>query len=264
MINFFKNIWSDIKQRKNLELYITLLVIIGVFLADILGVDTQTILVELVLATLAVLLYTIVDLRHTNRQVEEKLGQITTVPTAQNFFRRWDEGLFQKRFQFAQKELSLCAVANQIFIDKNQGEITGFLARGGKIRCLLVDLKSPTLGAAAERNTGSDRDPKTLAAQIALSIRSLKALAQQYPDQIEIRLMDHVPSAIITMVDPSERDGTLFITLNGFEQPHYTRPSMILNRADSGEWFDFYQASFEHMWKWEKTRVFEIGAGGAK
>ncbi len=264
MRNFFKNIWSDIKQRKNLELYITLLVIIGVFLADILGVDTQTILVELVLATLAVLLYTIVDLRHTNRQVEEKLGQIITVPTAQNFFRRWDEEPFRQRIRSAQKELCLCAVANHTFLARNLDEIGEFLIRGGKIRCILVDPKTPALNSASDRSSRYDKDPKILMAQINLSLQTLSELARQYPNQVEVRLVNHYFSAIITMVDVPEKTGTMFVTLNGFEQSDFARPSMILTKTDSGEWFDFYQTSFENLWNWSKTKPYNLAAGSTK
>jgi len=264
MGNFFKNIWSDIKQRKNLELYITLLVLIGVFLADIFGVETEAILIELVLAVLAMLLYTIVDLRRTNESVTEKLGQIITRPIAQNFFKRWDDEPFRQRFKSARKEMCMCAVANHTFVALNLDEISEFLTRGGRIRCVLVDPKTSAINSAAERSGGYDKDPKMLAAQIDLSLKSLGELARQYPNQIETRLMNHYPSAIITMLDASEKSGAMFVTLNGFEQPDYSRPSMVLNKADDGEWFEFYQTSFEHLWSWEKTKPYDLKAGSTK
>lgn len=66
------------------------------------------------------------------------------------------------------------------------------------------------------------------------------------------------------MIDASEQCGAMFVTLNGFEQPDYSRPSMVLNKADSGEWFEFYQTSFENLWNWEKIKPYHFKVGNIK
>ncbi len=70
MKTFFLDIWSDIRQRKNIELYLTLVIIVVVLMADIFGVDTEFALLEIVLATLAVLLLAIIENRHSNERLE--------------------------------------------------------------------------------------------------------------------------------------------------------------------------------------------------
>jgi len=76
MKEFLERAWHDIKQRKNLELYLVLVAIITVFVADTVGVDTTNALVEITLASLAVLLYGMIDVRHANENHSQKLSEL--------------------------------------------------------------------------------------------------------------------------------------------------------------------------------------------
>ena len=64
MKDFIELAWKDIKKRKNLELYVVLLAIVSVFVVSIFGVDTASTLVNITLAVLAVLLYGLIDTKH--------------------------------------------------------------------------------------------------------------------------------------------------------------------------------------------------------
>lgn len=71
MPNFFKRAWQDIViERKNIESYIVLAAIVIVIFADIVGVDTAEILIEIVLAVLGVFIYISIEHRHSLEQLK--------------------------------------------------------------------------------------------------------------------------------------------------------------------------------------------------
>ncbi len=76
MPNFFKRTWHDIFiERKNIELYIVLAAIVGVFGADVVGVDTADTLLEIVLAVLGVLIYISIEQRHSTEQLNNTIQE---------------------------------------------------------------------------------------------------------------------------------------------------------------------------------------------
>ncbi|MCB8947925.1 MAG: hypothetical protein H6653_07905 [Ardenticatenaceae bacterium] len=71
MPNFFKRAWNDIfVERKNIESYIVLAAIVIVIFADIVGVDTAEILIEIVLAVLGVFIYIGIEQSHAIEQLK--------------------------------------------------------------------------------------------------------------------------------------------------------------------------------------------------
>ena len=82
MQEFAQRAWRDIKQRKNLELYIILLAIIAVFLADTIGVNVFDSINSITLAALGVLLYSLIDTRHATEKSEQQLDHLNQSMTA--------------------------------------------------------------------------------------------------------------------------------------------------------------------------------------
>jgi hypothetical protein len=88
MKNFLKTTWSDIvEKQKNVELYLVLLVIVVIFIADIFGVETSSAITEIFLAALAILIYSTIDTRHFNEQIEDELkGQANRLDNLENHY----------------------------------------------------------------------------------------------------------------------------------------------------------------------------------
>ncbi len=67
--------------------------------------------------------------------------------------------------------------------------------------------------------------------------------------KVELRQVDHLPFAIITMIDHQSDEGVMYVTLNGFNQPSNARPSFTLLKKEDSRWFSFYEESYENIWK---------------
>jgi hypothetical protein len=74
---------------------------------------------------------------------------------------------------------------------------------------------------------------------------------------VEIRIVDILPSAVITMVDPDIGAAVLFVTVPGFRQRYVDSPSFLYYRRRERERFEFYQTTFEKIWTWEGCRPFD-------
>jgi len=246
-------IWKDIQARKNLDLYLTLVVAAAILVADLLGLNTQQIIFNVLLALLGLLAFGMLE----DRRVRERIAEaIEEGPFHHHqFFHEWDDRPFRARVKNA-RTLDLLAIANYVFLSQNSQSLKSLIARGGKIRCVLIDPRSEALVAATRLAVGYEKDPKYLTAQIELALQELAVLAQNADDlqQVQVRLVPILPFAIVTSVDADTDNGEMYITLNGFEQQPSSRPSFILSRAKEPKWFRFFQDSFERVWEMEEAR----------
>lgn len=92
--------------------------------------------------------------------------------------------------------LSTLAVTNHDFISLNEERLKEFIREGGSIRYILVD---PDGDAVKMFGPGPDSAERYLG-YICLEIVSRRAKLGR-PGSVEIKLIDHLPSAMITMLD---------------------------------------------------------------
>jgi hypothetical protein len=259
MEDFFKTVWSDIKQRKNLELYLALFASIIVLIVDIVGVETRSALMEVILVALAVLIYGLIDERHSTEEIERKLDDLVARDGRRNFFTKWSGDRFNERLKMAES-LSLLAVANQVFLSLHIEHIKQFLRKGGTLRCILVKPQREAMKMAADRSTAYEKEPANLVAQTNLALEMFREIAQETAseDRVEVRFIDHLPSEIVTIIDGQDEDGTMFVSLYGFEQPPPTRPSFVLHKQTERKWFEFFRSSFENLWNWQESEPVDL------
>jgi hypothetical protein len=259
MPKFVKAIWSDIRERKNIELYLALITIAVIFIADIFGVNTESALLEIALAVLALLAYGLLENRRSQERVELKVERVAVSQSATRFFKEWDDSAFREGLKTA-KSVSLLAIANYIFLSRNSEPIKQFLSRGGSLRCILVEPEGHAITMAADLASGHERQPKHLAAQVRLAIEQLRDLAAMSgSNRVQLKLVDFLPQAIITIIEHQNADGNMFVSLNGFNQPPTSRPSFTMRKSEDGRWFTFYQESYDDLWNWEQSRLIELG-----
>jgi hypothetical protein len=73
---FLKNAWQDIKDRKNIELYLTLAVALGLLAASIFGIQTTSAVMQLILVALTVLIYGMVSQKQFTDRTDKNFGQL--------------------------------------------------------------------------------------------------------------------------------------------------------------------------------------------
>ena len=253
----FRNIWQDIKKRRNIDLYLTLIVAFGVLVADLVGLSTERIISNVLLALMGLIALGLLEDRRAREQIVEAVAKMNMGKAVQ-VFHTWNDGPFRKRIRHG-KTLDLLAIANYIFVSQNVQLLADFLKQGGKIRYIIVDPQSQALTSASKIAIDFERDPKYLVVQIELTLQTLKALARNAePGKVQVKLIPVLPFAIMTSIDGSLDEGEMYVTLNGFEQSPVSRPSFILSQLHDSKWFLFFQDSFERLWTWEEGRVFRV------
>lgn len=251
MADILKSVWNDIKDRKNLEIYLTLVAAIVVLIADVVGVDASNVIFKVILTVLAVLLYINLEHRKNIEEIENSVKKFQT--TSVNFLNTWDDTNFKERIKTAES-LSLLAIANHVFLSQNSEVLNKFVEKG-ELRAILVDPSGNVMKMVSNLSYGYEKEAKPMEDLIGLCINQMKDFYQiskekkVSPPNVELKLVDHLPFAIITMIDHQSEEGVMYVTLNGFNQPSNTRPSFTLLKKEDSRWFSFYEESYENIWK---------------
>lgn len=257
MDNILKTIWNDIKERKNFEIYLALAAAIVVLIADVVGVDASNVIFKVILTVLAVLLY--INLEH-RKNIEDLDNSIKKFQaTSLNFLNTWNETDFKKRIETA-KSLSLLAIANHVFLSRNAEAITAFVSKGGKLRSILIDPSGNVIKMVSNLASGYEKETQTWEQLIEFCKKQMKEFNQFSKDnnKVELKQIDHLPFAIMTMIDHESDEGVMYVTLNGFDQPSNTRPSFTLLKKEDRKWFSFYEESYENIWEWKEAKQVQL------
>jgi hypothetical protein len=256
-------IWNEIRSGKNIDVYLTLAVCAIIVVLGVLGITSLAVISSAILATLILLAANALGDRRARERLEGTLSNLRNAEEAlcaTRFFSGWDNARFQKRLMTA-KELSLIAVSNYEIITEHAEDIKAFLIRGGKLRCILVDPDGLAIRMEADRGFGAERKPEYCSMQVKMSLQRMGELLDMTSDKgaVQVKLVDHLPSLKMTILDHSAADGLAFVTLeNGFAQPYSQRPSFVVCKEFDSKWFNYYQQHFENIWEWDKGKVFDL------
>jgi hypothetical protein len=164
-------------------------------------------------------------------------------------FERWRTSLAKDLIRGA-KMIWHQSVSSYPSILNYSEELESFVHRGGQFHCLLTDPKGEALKTGAIRNVGASMNLEYLSSQFELTKKTLERIAG--PDSKEggvvLRTIDFLPDPILTIIDPADDEGVIFVTLNGFGQNPAARPSFLLRKQRDAIWFGFYRDSFQKLW----------------
>jgi hypothetical protein len=255
--------WKDIQEGRNLDLYLTLLVCAVLLFLDIFGVSSFGPLAGGILAVLLILAYDRIEGRRSAQRIEDRItelsSQVAGPPSAMTFFREWDDNLFEARLQTA-RSVSMLATAPYDVLTRHQDSFNSLLRRGGSLRFLLLKEGMAAAQMATERARGVESELGHLESLRNLSIQRICELVRNGSDatKVQLKVIDHLPSAVITMVDDEDKDGVIFVTLKGFARPGTSRPSFALRQSRDGRWYEFYKSSFDSIWDWQKAETVDL------
>ncbi len=258
MRTFLKRFLLDVKNRKNLELYISLFAAIGILITDILGLTEESYIDRLILISLSTIILSLIEERHSRDRIEKTLRGLSIKGTS-GVFKKWDSSVIRDKMPSAHR-ISLFTVDSFTFLTQTGRELKDFVRRGGLLRCILLDPNGQGIRMVSDRSIGARKNPKFTRDEIYLSLQRLGEIAESAADPggVQVKIIDHLPFAVVTMVDEDEASGVIYVTPNGFEQEYKTRPSFVLSKEKEPDCFRFYQESFENMWVWKETRAFDL------
>jgi hypothetical protein len=178
----------------------------------------------------------------------------------QKIFTEWNSDLARERLKAAKTEVCQQAVNSYTFLSEAHSLLTDFVHQGGVLRCILVDPYGEAVQMATRRSIGADRRLGHVISELEHARQILNNISQQSVDQnsVQLRVVDHLPEPVMTIIDSDSPEGTMFVTLNGFEKRLGSRPSFVLQRKGDEKWFEFYKESFENLWAHDLCRPVDL------
>jgi hypothetical protein len=241
-------VWKDLRQGHNLDIYITTTIAIGIAILGIFGVADQPVISAAILATLSVVLLALLQNRHEYDSITRTLTELVRPePSANLFFEKeFDREGLKKPILQSQK-VYFWSVTFSTTLRTMIHTIEEALLSGTEVRILLVKpdnlspARSKLLDQSRKESTGQGiRDVLRMLSEISTTTQTTK---------LEVRLVDHLPSCAMIVINPHLQTGLMRIRLNTLHIPGKTRPAFTLYRDKDKDWFEFFYSQYEIVWK---------------
>lgn len=234
MVNKIKNrlrlIWSDIRQFKNLELYLILVVILALFIVDIFGEPSPSALTEILLAAIAVLIYGQIEARHLERKTTTHLEALSQKidrlqEGKETGIKVYAEGRvpdfdFTSFFFTAQKEIFVIGISTtnlrQRFTEQSSSyfkePIFDKIGKGLQVHWYLLDSES-----TAAKEYAADRQEPEIPERIEATKKALAKIVQELRQRngdgvFNVYLYPRFPYCYLIMIDPEDSHGQMIVS----------------------------------------------------
>jgi len=248
MMELPKTVIQDIREGKNLEVYLTLVVALVLLLLDVFGVVSTEALAAGTLATLALLAFSVLQNREQMQNLSEIAEQaISGRPSADSFFwerqRRLDE-YFEKADFIGAVGMTLSttiAEYEQVFKER--------LALGAHVRIMTIDPSSPAPQQAIDRS--ADIVGTTFFTDLLRpTIDRLCSLADTTNTSavLELGLLSFIPSFGLILVDPDKPHGRIIVEIYQHKSAGL-HPTFELTPRRDKQWYRFFRNQFDLLWE---------------
>lgn len=235
-----RRIWDDIRSGENIDLYITVIVALGLAVLNIIGVAPQAYLAPITLAVLGLLAITSLGNRYRIEELLQKQAQST-----ESFYSEEFPPSYRNDFETAE-ELWLIGVSLRRTVQANYPKIEQKLRQGHIIKVLLVHPEGAGLEMAVSRNYAR-REVEPKSNEIRFNLQLLCDLRKSFPDKIEVRTIQYPLAYGVTAANPDTASGTLYLEHYCFRTSSDSLPRFVL-RAKDGQWYDFFKSEIRALW----------------
>lgn len=236
-----RQIWDDIRQGENIDLYLTILAALLFVILNLAGLAPDTFLAPLTLSVLALLAVTNLVNRHRMEALMEQKNL-----TLDDFFREEFPPTYKADFENA-AEVWLVGVSLNRTVKTLYGKLEQKLKQGGRVRVLLVHPQGPGLEMAVTRNYAR-RDVTLKRQEITSILTLLDGLHAIAPGQLEIRTIQHPLNYGAMATNPDAANGALYLEHYCFRVSVESVPRFVL-RTQDGRWYDFFKTELRTLWE---------------
>lgn len=163
-------------------------------------------------------------------------------------------------------QLSMSGLSLRTFTKEHLGSVRRMLQQGGACRFLLLEPYTAGSKLTAWNFLGQE-DATEYDAEISASLARLAELAVKWPERVEVRVLDHIPAASITLLRTDGQEPAAFVELYTEEESSVGRPHLQLTPSLSPLWFQYFDQQFEILWTrahdWPKPTTHPEAAGDA-
>lgn len=236
-----RQIWDDIRQGENIDLYLTILAALLFVILNLAGLAPDTFLAPLTLSVLALLAVTNLVNRHRMEALMEQKNL-----TLDDFFREEFPPTYKADFENA-AEVWLVGVSLNRTVKSQYLKLEQKLKQGHRVRVLLVHPQGPALEMAVERGY-TRRDVEMKRQEIISVLSLLDDLRAVAPDRMEIRTIQHPLNYGAMAANPDATNGALYLEHYCFRVTTESIPRYVLHTHD-GRWYDFFKTELRTLWE---------------
>ena len=234
-----QQIWEDVRQGENIDLYLTVVVALVLAAANILGWAPSTWLAPITLAVLALLAVSNLKNRH-------MLESILQEKSAESLFLMEYPPILLDDIRAA-KELYIMGVNLTRTVTNLYPDLEAKLTKGDKVKILLVNP-----GGVANKLLASrlyyPTDEQGQSKRILATLSSLAYLVRIKPKQLEVRTLDYPIAFGVFATNLNSSDGAIYMEQYGFKAKRDDIPKLVLRPKD-GRWFEQYREQVLALWE---------------
>ncbi len=245
---------EDIRQGKNIELYVTIFAAVFVAVLSMLNVvDTQIVLTA-VLAVLSLVAFSLLTDRTTTKRIRTVLEEVKRhidQPELKAIFFSWRDSRSDLRSRLKQsREVCIVIRSGINFWNEYSNELLEVAHRGGVVRVLMIDPDGDAFQNHMQRDfsTADMHDPSLFKANVCHLLGVMRMQAKKLEHgKLEVHVIDYV--APLALVSTTLQDGSEIIQVGmGTVLDARVRPSFTITRADGENWFTWFTQEFEVLW----------------
>jgi len=246
-MRFFRRILEDIKNRRNIEVYVLsfaafAVALVSVFADAALTALGDNIVNSIILATLGLLVLNISTPKESRSTLDDYLDD------------RSNLGSFEERIRGARKlYIYAPSAANILHGDNAEAIRNEILSRhDGELRVVIQNPNKPDAVEILvdQLDRSVEFQVQNLPEEIQRTIRQFKLIdGWSTPGQTDLRFLDYGPGFSMVMIDPDRNSGQVIVEVHGYQnESTRSRMHVVIHRRDSERWFTYWYAQFENMW----------------
>lgn len=262
-IRLLRNMWTDIREGKNVELYFTILICLAVVvlsMSDVVDLKTVTSAILAVLSLEAVSLLTNRRIEQSLKESMEKVLEHQHRPRLSTALVPFSRGMqeLSRRLMQADEAWILSRTCRRLWGDY-QEELQAVAKRGG-LRLLFLDPDNGALDMVARsaiwQQPGDDERIKTDVRHLINHLEYVQA--KLHLNELAVRLIDYLPAWTLILINPRKNDGIIWVELATYRSHPRKRPSFVVECSLDNDLFGQFRAEFEQMWQdahpaWEQA-----------
>ena len=253
-MHWLRKIGGDLKEGRNLEAYLTILVSLVISVLGVLNIVQAEVIAAVTLATLALLAISTISSREQVDAFQRRIESLATLVEenvlgkirAESFFLT-EEPKLEAELEHA-KHIYIAGATLTRTVTNYLGIFERRLREGASIRIVIIDPNSDAAKQAALRSYGvKDDDFYRNRIKPTLDLLSILSSLPDLKGKLELRFLPYVPSFGLVLIDPDGAEGSIYVEVYQHRslEPH---PSFLLDAHRDEKWYRFFRHQFETLW----------------
>lgn len=244
-MEILRKIWDDLKHGENIDLYITVLLALGLVILNLIGVAPSTWLEPLTLAVLGLLAISTLGTRYF---LEKQLERLISAPT----FSLKDRSEMSTIRDMGQKstEIVVVGIALVTAVVRNLEFFEQKIKDGCHLRFLLLDPESQALQTWSLVSKHPDVHGDII--QTLKLLSTLVELGEKTKGKCEVRISNVFLPFGIAAFDPTKDTGIMSVEIFAYKRAIGERSHFLLTRVKDSRWFEYYKGQYEQLWNESK------------